>query len=88
MTTTKQPSVALVILAFAAVYIIWGSTYFFIEMAVKHIQPMVLGAVRFIIAGIIMMIWVAIKGESIWQKSAIAPAAISGLLMLFWAMVR
>ncbi len=83
MTTNKQPSVALVILAFAAVYIIWGSTYFFIEMAVKHIPPMVLGAVRFIIAGIIMMAWVAIKGERIWQKSAIAPAAISGLLMLF-----
>lgn len=83
MTLKKQPSVALVILAFAAVYLIWGSTYFFIEMAVKHIPPMVLGAVRFIIAGIIMMTWVSLKGERIWQRSAIAPAAISGLLMLF-----
>lgn len=83
MTLKKQPSVALVIMAFAAVYLIWGSTYFFIEMAVKHIPPMVLGAVRFIIAGIIMMIWVTMKGERIWQRAAIIPAAISGLLMLF-----
>lgn len=83
MTLKKPPSAALVILAFAAVYLIWGSTYFFIEMAVQHIPPMVLGAVRFIIAGIIMMIWVTIKGERIWQRAAIVPAAISGLLMLF-----
>lgn len=83
MTLKKQPAVVLVILAFAAVYVIWGSTYFFIEMAVKHIPPMVLGAIRFIIAGIIMMIWVMLKGERIWQRSAIAPAVVSGILMLF-----
>ncbi len=83
MKLERQPSVALVILAFAAVYIIWGSTYFFIEMAVKHIPPMVLGAVRFILAGMIMLVWVGLKREKIWNRSAIFPSIISGLLMLF-----
>lgn len=83
MNAGKQPSVVLVVLAFAAVYIIWGSTYFFIEMAVKHISPMVLGAVRFILAGLMMLMWVAFKREKIWCRSAILPSMLSGLLMLF-----
>ncbi|MCH5599318.1 EamA family transporter [Niabella ginsengisoli] len=82
-TIKKSPSLLLVVLAFAAVYLIWGSTYFFIEMAVKDISPMILGAIRFIIAGLILMGWVAIKGERIWDKRALKPAMISGLLMLF-----
>ena len=83
MNAEKQSSVALVILAFAAVYIIWGSTYFFIEMAVKHIPPMALGAIRFILAGLIMLAWVGFKKEKIWNRSAILPSIFSGLLMLF-----
>ncbi len=84
MQHSKQPSVLLIILAFAAVYITWGSTYFFIEMAVKHIPPMALGAVRFIIAGGIMLLWAGVyKGENIWNKSALLPSMISGALMLF-----
>jgi len=79
----KEPSFVLIILAFAAVYIIWGSTYFFIEMAVKNIPPAILGAVRFIIAGTVMLVWVAFRREKIWNKAAVLPSAISGLLMLF-----
>lgn len=73
----------LVALAFAAVYLIWGSTYFFIEMAVKYIPPMILGAFRFMTAGILMLIWLSLKGEKIWCGKALIPSFISGLLMLF-----
>ncbi|GAB3428225.1 EamA family transporter [Niabella aquatica] len=79
----KEPSFLLIILAFAAVYIIWGSTYFFIEMAVRSIPPAILGAVRFFIAGTVMLIWVAFRREKIWNKAAVLPSAISGVLMLF-----
>lgn len=83
MNNKKSPSLLLVVLAFAAVYIVWGSTYFFIEMAVKHIAPTLLGAIRFIAAGIILLVWVISKREKIWRMNAIIPAAISGFLMLF-----
>lgn len=83
MNQQKAPSILLVVLAFAAVYIIWGSTYFFIERGVKYVPPMLLGAIRFLAAGVIMLGWLAIKGEKIWNPSAILHSTISGILMLF-----
>lgn len=83
MTTKKPESFLLIVLAFAAVYIIWGSTYFFIERAVRYFPPMVIGALRFLMASIIMVIWVKFKGEKLWNKNAIIYSVISGLLMLF-----
>lgn len=83
MVSNKPPSILLVVLAFAAVYIIWGSTYFFIEMAVKHLPPMVLGALRFMASGLIMLIMVIARGEKIWDSKAIISSVISGLLLLF-----
>jgi drug/metabolite transporter (DMT)-like permease len=74
---------SLVILSFATVYLVWGSTYFFIMIALKGFPPMFLGAFRFIIAGMIMLIWSLFKGESIFDKMAIKHSSISGVLMLF-----
>jgi hypothetical protein len=45
--TTKPASRLLVVIAFATVYIVWGSTYFFIKMAVAGFPPLLLGALRF-----------------------------------------
>jgi len=47
--TSKNPSKALVITAFAALYIIWGSTYLAILIAVKSIPPFLMAGSRFII---------------------------------------
>lgn len=46
----------LVILAFFAIYIIWGSTYLMNKIAVSQLQPFFLSALRFSIAGIIIFI--------------------------------
>lgn len=72
----------LVILAFAIVYVVWGSTYFFIGMAVHGFPPMLMGAVRFILAGIIMLVWCQAKGDYLWNKRDMLTAAITGLLLL------
>lgn len=79
----KQPSIMLIVLAFAAVYIIWGSTYFFIQVAVKHFPPMVLGGIRFLLSGSIMMLWVLASKQKLWNKEAILHSVISGMLMSF-----
>ncbi len=82
-TSSKTPRTFLVLLAFLTVYIVWGSTYFFISKALHGFPPFILGGVRFIIAGLLMMIWSISKGESIFHRESIKLAAISGFLVLF-----
>ncbi|MBC7887961.1 MAG: EamA family transporter [Ferruginibacter sp.] len=79
----KTGSPFMVILAFATVYIVWGSTYFFIQKAMSGFPPFLLGAMRFLIAGILMLGWTRLKGEQVFVKIDIKHAAVSGLLMLF-----
>ncbi|MEJ7588879.1 MAG: EamA family transporter, partial [Ferruginibacter sp.] len=79
----KIPSPLMVVLAFATVYIVWGSTYFFIQKAIGGFPPFLLGALRFLIAGTIMLGWTIAKGEQVFVKKEFLPAAISGVLMLF-----
>jgi len=80
--TTKKASSILVIIAFTTVYLVWGSTYFFIQKAVQHIPPMILGAFRFFTAGLLLLGWCQLKGEGSGTWRQIKPSIISGLMML------
>ena len=82
-STKKSTSLLMLVLAFAIVYIVWGSTYFFIQIAIKDFPPFILGAFRFIIAGVLMAAWCILKGENIFAAKGIKHAAISGILLLF-----
>ena len=82
-TATKNASPFMVILAFATVYIVWGSTYFFIQKAVHGFPPFLLGAIRFLVAGLLMLAWGALQKEKLFVKENFKQAAISGVLMLF-----
>ena len=83
-SSQKPASPLLVIIAFATVYIVWGSTYFFIRIAVQGgFPPFLLGALRFFIAGALLMSWCVIKGEKIFVKKDIINASITGFLLLF-----
>src|ERR1700712_1655612 len=81
-TINKSAPSVLVIIAFATVYIVWGSTYFFIQVAIHGIPPLLLGAMRFFTAGMLMMIWCIIKGEKIFIRKSIVTSAIVGILLL------
>ena len=78
----KPASTAMVILAFATVYLVWGSTYFFIQIAVQYFPPMILGAFRFVAAGILLLGWSLINGERPGNWSQVKPAIITGLMLL------
>ena len=78
----KTPSSLMVVVAFLTVYLVWGSTYLFIRIAVEHFPPMILGALRFVIAGILLFLWCLIRGEKLFSLHIIKPAAISGILLL------
>ena len=83
METAHKPSSFLVILAFATVYLVWGSTYFFIQMAIRDFPPFILGAFRFTVAGLLMLAWGMLKGEPLWRADVIKIAFITGVLLLF-----
>ena len=85
MKKNTAPSVLLVALAFATVYLVWGSTYFFIQRALTGFKPFVLGSLRFTVAGVLLMAWCIIRKEKIFLKTAIKAAAIMGLMLLFVA---
>ena len=80
----NKPSRLLVVLAFAAVYIIWGSTYLGIRLAIETLPPFLMAGTRFTLAGAILLTWSRLKGErfllstSQWQKALI----VGGLLLL------
>jgi len=78
----KKASPVMVYLAFAIVYIVWGSTYFFIQKALAGFPPFVLGVIRFFIAGVLMLGWCKLKGEDIFNLKTIKIATVSGILML------
>ena len=58
-----------IIIAYFLIYVVWGSTYFFIGMALKDIPPFLLGALRFTAAGLILLIICYLRGEKIFRKS-------------------
>jgi drug/metabolite transporter (DMT)-like permease len=81
--SNKPASTVQVVVAFTILYIVWGSTYFFIRMAVEHIPPMLLGCMRFLVAGILMLLWCVVTGQRIFSWKYVRPAVVSGLLLLF-----
>ncbi len=73
----------MVIVAFAIVYIVWGSTYFFIQKALKGFPPFLIGAIRFLSAALLMLLWCLYKKEEIFIGRQLKHAFITGLLLLF-----
>ncbi|MEP7375821.1 MAG: EamA family transporter [Chitinophagaceae bacterium] len=79
----KDSSSLMVIIAFGIVYIVWGSTYFFIQKAIAHIPPLLMGAMRFVVAGTLLLIWCALKKEKLFNLAQLKHAAITGVMLLF-----
>lgn len=82
-TTRPRPSTALVLAAFAAVYVIWGSTYLAIAVAIESLPPLLMAGMRFLTAGAILYAVVRLRGEAAptrlhWRNAAI----VGGLLLL------
>jgi drug/metabolite transporter (DMT)-like permease len=70
------------IAAFAAVYIIWGSTYLAIRYAIEDIPPFLMAGSRFLIAGGIVYALSRLLGESRPSPKQWRSASIVGILLL------
>lgn len=72
-----------VIGAFAAVYIIWGSTYLAIRFAIQTLPPFFMAGARFIVAGAILYAWARWRGaEKPEKRHWVSTGIIGGLLLL------
>jgi drug/metabolite transporter (DMT)-like permease len=83
LTAQKNPSKVLVIAAFAALYIIWGSTYLAIFIAIKNIPPFLMAGVRFLIAGLTLYTWCRLQGQSTPDIKSLTKISFTGFLLLF-----
>lgn len=71
-----------VITAFAAVYLIWGSTYLAILFALETLPPFLMAGVRFIIAGTLLYGWSIARSSFRPGRREWGAAAIIGALLL------
>jgi drug/metabolite transporter (DMT)-like permease len=83
MLQAQRPSRWMVILAFGLVYLFWGSTYLGIDIAVQTIPPALMCALRFSVAGVVMLAVCALSGRTIWYSPRqILLASVVGVLLL------
>src|ERR1041385_7806149 len=69
------------ILALAAVCILWGTTYLALRVGVTQFPPFLFSAMRFLMAGPILIIIMLILGKKIPSGKALVDQALGGLLM-------
>src|ERR1700736_4404260 len=83
------------LLAFAIIYVVWGSTFLAIRVGVREVPPFTLAAMRFLIAGLVLYGWGVARGEQSptrrqWTSAFLLAALIFVLDygLLFWAEQR
>ena len=95
MENTAHPRLWKVLLAFAIIYFVWGSTFLAIRVGVREVPPFLLAAMRFLIAGAILYSWMRMKGIPPLSLRQWGGATLLAILifvfdygLLFWAEKR
>ena len=75
-------------LALAAVYVLWGSTYAGIQVAIRYLPPLLMSGTRFVIAGLILYLVAGHRGRwwswpPRWEKTSKSEAVSAGVIGLF-----
>jgi drug/metabolite transporter (DMT)-like permease len=83
------------LLAFAIIYLVWGSTFLAIRIGVHEVPPLLFAAIRFLIAGAVLTGWKMVKGERLpsgrqWMSVLLLAFLIFVVDygLLFWAEQR
>ena len=82
---TKNGMAALVT-ALLLVYIVWGTTYFAIGIALQSMPPLWMNGTRFVLAVVVMLAWALWRGERLPTARKWRNAGLVGALMVFGAM--
>jgi drug/metabolite transporter (DMT)-like permease len=82
MPAEQPPSRAALLAAFAALYVVWGSTYLAIRFAIETMPPFTMAGVRFLAAGAILYAWSRARGAAAPTGPQWRTAAVVGALLL------
>ncbi len=92
--THERRRTALLVLAFLAIYVVWGSTYLAIRVAIESVPPLLMMGTRHLVAGALLFAYMRARGEAV-PVSAWKPALLAGALcflgghgLLAWAELR
>ncbi|PYX94585.1 MAG: EamA family transporter [Acidobacteria bacterium] len=95
MEETWKPRAWKVLLAFAIIYFVWGSTFLAIRVGVREVPPFLLAGMRFLVAGIVLYGWMRLKGTRSPALREWGAASLLAVLifvfdygLLFWAEKR
>jgi len=83
------------LLAFAIIYFVWGSTFLAIRVGVREVPPLILAAMRFLVAGLVLYAWMMARGERSPSGRQWMSASLLGIVifvfdygLVFWAEQR
>jgi len=92
MHAVSQPRAWKVLLAFAIIYFVWGSTFLAIRVGVREVPPFLLAGMRFLVAGIVLYGWMRVRGAPSPTAREWGAASLLAILiflldygLLFWA---
>ena len=63
MEIATKPARWKILLAFAIIYLVWGSTFFAIRVGVGQLPPFLFCAMRFLAAGLLVYLWALVLGD-------------------------
>ncbi len=78
----RPPSPAAVALGFATIYVVWGSTYLGIRFAVETIPPFLMGGSRFLAGGLLLHLFLRLRGAAAPSRAQVREAVVIGALLL------
>jgi drug/metabolite transporter (DMT)-like permease len=95
MEAASQPRPWKVLLAFAIIYFVWGSTFLAIRIGVREVPPFLLAGMRFLVAGVVLYAWMRARGTPSPKLREWGGASLLAVLifvfdygLLFWAEKR
>jgi drug/metabolite transporter (DMT)-like permease len=81
-SVAAKPAAWLVGACLLIVYIVWGTTYFAIKVAIQGMAPFFLVGSRFVVAGVLLLGWQALRGKPMPTARQWRGAALVGFLLL------
>ena len=84
--TSGHPTQSRLVAALLTVYIVWGTTYFALGLAMQTLPPLLMNGTRFVAAGGLMLAWARWQGLPWPTRTQWASSALIGGLMVFAAM--
>jgi drug/metabolite transporter (DMT)-like permease len=95
METDTHPPRWKTLLAFAIIYFVWGSTFLAIRIGVREMPPLLMAAMRFLVAGLVLYVWMLARGVPSpsarqWRSASLLaiPFFVMDYGLVFWAEQR